>query len=313
LILALIVGRRADRGLLTHLAYLAEACVLRQWLAQRKIQHVHAHFGTNSTTVAMLCRELGGPQYSFTAHGPEEFDRARSIAIGVKIRRARFVAAISDFGRSQLYRCCDHRYWTKLHVVRCGLDEMFLNYSAPPATGSRLVCVGRLCEQKGQELLVEAAAGLASEGIAFELVLVGDGPMRPSIQSLIDAYGLHDRVTIAGWMSNADVRQQMIGARAVVLPSFAEGLPVVLMEALALHRPVISTYVAGIPELVEPGKSGWLVPAGNIEALTHAMKEALAASPAELARMGDAGAEKVNRRHNASTEAGKLARLFVDA
>jgi colanic acid/amylovoran biosynthesis glycosyltransferase len=310
--LALQVGWRSDRGPLIHLVYLAEACVLRRWLAQQKIRHVHAHFGTNSTTVAMLCHELGGPAYSFTAHGPEEFDRATSIALGEKVARAKFVVSISEFGRSQLYRWCEHRHWSKIHVVRCGLDDVFLNYSAPAAKGARLVCVGRLSEQKGQLLLIEAAAQLARDGTNFELVLIGDGPMREAIQQLIDRHELNGRVTIAGWMSNAQVRQQMIEARAVVLPSFAEGLPVVLMEALAMRRPVISTFVAGIPELVESGENGWLVPAGDIEALVDAMKRALEATPAELARMGDAGAEKARRLHNANVEAGKLAELLSD-
>ena len=133
----------------------------------------------------------------------------------------------------------------------------------------RLVCVGRLCEQKGQLLLVEAAHRLTAQGVDFELVLAGDGEMRGAIEALITHHNLQGRVRITGWISGEQVRNEILAARALVLPSFAEGLPVVIMEAMALRRPVISTFVAGIPELVRPGEHGWLVPAGDVEALAR--------------------------------------------
>ena len=161
LALAIRVGRRSQRGALVHGVYLAEACVLLKWLEQSNIRHLHAHFGTNSTTVAMLCRELGGPPYSFTAHGPEEFDSPDALALDEKIRRADFVVAISEFGRSQLYRHCSHDRWASIHIAHCGLDEGFLAAATTPIPiEPRLVCVGRLSEQKGQLLLIEAAARL---------------------------------------------------------------------------------------------------------------------------------------------------------
>lgn len=305
------IGRRSQVGVFRHLIYLAEACVLRGWLKAAGVDHLHAHFGTNSTTVAMLCHALGGPGYSFTVHGPEEFDDPKGLSLGEKARRARFVVAVSSFGRSQLYRWCEPGDWAKIQIVHCGVDDLFLAAAAAsPSAAARLVCVGRLAEQKGQLLLVRAAAMLAREGVAFELVLVGDGEMRPQIEAVIAEHGLGDRVRIAGWMSNEAVRQEMLAARALVLPSFAEGLPVVIMESLALGRPVISTYIAGIPELVEPGVTGWLTPAGDVDALAAAMRAALAAEPQELARMGRAGAERVAQQHSAKTEAAKLAEHF---
>ncbi|NET33916.1 MAG: glycosyltransferase family 4 protein [Cyanothece sp. SIO1E1] len=309
--LAFRIGWNSDRGVINHLAYLAEACVLRKWLANAEITHVHAHFGTNSTAVAMLCHVMGGPAYSFTAHGPEEFDKAIAIALAEKIKRAAFVVAISSFGKSQLYRWCSHEYWSKIHVVRCGVDDVFLrqpNVSIPEAP--RLACVGRLCEQKGHLLLLEAAHRLASEGLRFKLVLVGDGPLRPQIQALIEQYSLQDQVEITGWASNLEVQQHILASRAMVLPSFAEGLPVVIMEALALKRPVISTYVAGIPELVEPGVCGWLVPAGSVEALAISMGQVLQAEKDALERMGNVGAACVAQQHDVHLEASKLIKLF---
>jgi glycosyltransferase involved in cell wall biosynthesis len=305
------VGWHSERGVLRHLAYLAEACVLLRWFSDSGIEHVHAHFGTNSTTVAMLCRTLGGPPYSFTVHGPEEFDKATVLALEEKIKRSAFVVAVSSFGKSQLYRWCDREQWSKIHVVHCGVDEMFLTQTINPVPDEpKLVCVGRLCEQKGQLLLVEAVSQLAAEGLQFKLILVGDGPLRPQIETLIAQLGLQDHIEITGWASNSEVQQQILASRAMVLPSFAEGLPVVVMEALALGRPVLSTYVAGIPELVEPNLCGWLVPAGSVKALTAAMRTALQLPVEKLEQMGREGAVRVAQQHDAAIEASKLAALF---
>jgi glycosyltransferase involved in cell wall biosynthesis len=296
---------------LRHLAYLAEACLLVRWLRECGATHLHAHFGTNPAAVALLSRLLGGPPYSFTVHGPEEFDRPDALSLGTKVAGAAFVVAISSFGRSQLYRWARPTDWGKVRVVRCGVDAAFLDAGpAPVPAAARLVCVGRLAEQKGQLLLVAAAGRLAAAGHDFELVLAGDGPMRGLIEAAINAHDLADRVRITGWLSNDAVRAEMAAARVVVLPSFAEGLPVVLMEALALGRPVVTTYIAGVPELVRDGVSGWLVSAGDAGALADALADALAATPDELADMGAAGAEVVRARHDAGREAAVLAALF---
>jgi glycosyltransferase involved in cell wall biosynthesis len=170
--------------------------------------------------------------------------------------------------------------------------------------------VGRLCEQKGQLRLLEALALLKEEGVPCQAVLAGDGPMRGLIESEVARLGLHDRVHITGWLSGAEVRQHLLDSRVMVLPSFAEGLPVVLMEALALGRPVITTYVAGIPELIRPGESGWLVPAGSVEALADAIRQALKTSGNRLTAMGRAGAASVAAAHDVTKEAAALARLL---
>lgn len=307
--LALKLSWGAERSILYHLAYLAEACVLLGWFAEADVAHVHAHFGTNSTTVAMLCRAMGGPPYSFTVHGPEEFDKVMAIGLPEKIRRAAFVVAISSYGRSQLYRWCLQKEWSKIHVVRCGVDDDFFHQPQISPSEARLVCVGRLCEQKGQLLLINAASRLLAEGLQFKLVLVGDGPLRSEVEGAIVHLGLQNAIEILGWASNAQVRQQILAAQALILPSFAEGLPVVIMESLALGRPVISTYVAGIPELVDPA-CGWLVPPGSIDDLVNAVRLALASPAATLAEMGKAGAARVAQQHNSLTEAKKLVTLF---
>jgi colanic acid/amylovoran biosynthesis glycosyltransferase len=309
--LAVSMWRRSDRTVFHHLAYLAEACRVVQWTDTARITHLHAHFGTNGAEVAMLARELGGPPYSFTVHGPEEFDSPLALGLGEKGRRSAFVVAVSSFGRSQLLRWLPAAHWRKVEVVHCGLEQAF-HRDAPsgPSVALRLVCVGRLCEQKGQLLLVEATKRVIDSGHPVELVLAGDGEMRAEVEALIDKLGLRASVRITGWIANDRVREEILAARTLVLPSFAEGLPVVLMEAMALRRPVITTFVAGIPELVRDGEGGWLVAAGDVEGLARAMTECLAATSDALERMGEAAHARVLARHDVDIEAARLAVLF---
>jgi len=309
--LAVKMSWHADRPLPIHLFYLAEACLILPWLKEFGARHVHAHFGTNSAEVVMLVNVLGGPAYSFTVHGPTEFDKPQFLGIREKVHRSAFVVAISSYGRSQLYRWVEHAHWFKVKIVHCGLEPTFHQIEpTPPPLALRLVSIGRLCEAKGQLLLIEATHRLAQKGIMFELVLAGGGEMRKELEMLIAKYGLSDQVRITGWISSSQVREEILAARGIVMPSFAEGLPVVIMEAMALRRPVLTTYVAGIPELVRPGKDGWLVPAGSIDALTTAMEDFLTMSTEELKKMGDTAYQRVIERHSIDTEAAKLAVLF---
>ncbi|MFH1111373.1 MAG: glycosyltransferase family 4 protein [Planctomycetota bacterium] len=309
--LAVQTGWRSDRALLRHLAYLVEAAYLLQLLQRNEIVHTHVHFGTNSTAVARLIRRLGGPSYSFTVHGPDEFDAPNGLDIQGKVADAAFVVAISDYCSAQLRRWSSYEDWAKIHVVRCTVGDEFLDGACSISSQSNsLVCVGRLCPQKGQMLLVEALAKIVREGVGARLVLAGDGERRSVIARRIAEAGLQDRIEITGWISEAEVRRHIIAARALVLPSFAEGLPVVIMEAFAIGRPVISTYVAGIPELVESGVNGWVIPAGNVEQLAAAMREALTMPVEHLEAMGKRGRARVRERHYLPTEVGRLEALF---
>jgi glycosyltransferase involved in cell wall biosynthesis len=305
-------GQSRDRSLAYHIAYLAEACVILSWLREFGARHLHAHFGTNSAEIAMLVRELGGPPFSFTVHGPDEF--LRPMGLAEKIHRAAFVVAISNYGRSQLYMGLPYEDWPKVQVVHCGLEKAFYEVDPRPLPlAPRFVCVGRLSEAKGQILLLEAVARLAAKGVSCELVLAGDGPMRGELETLIERYRLGKQVRITGWISGNEVREEILAARALVLPSFAEGLPVVIMEAMALRRPVLTTYIAGIPELVCSGENGWLFPAGSLEDLTRAMEECLSMPLEELQEFGEAGHRRVVARHSIDIEAGKLSGLYLAA
>ena len=309
--LALTMTRGSDRSWPYHFVYLAEACHITALIRRSGVQHLHAHFGTNPAEVAMLVNALCGVPYSFTAHGMDEVDRARALGLDQKVGRAAFAVAVSAFGRSQLLRWVDRQHWHKVRVVHCGLDRAF--YGTSPVAFSdvaRFVCVGRLSSEKGQLLLLEAAAVLARAGVDFELVLAGDGEMRPEIESAIAEYGLGLRVRVTGWISSAQVRAEIESARALVLPSLMEGLPVVIMEAMALRRPVLATYIGGIPELVIPGETGWLFPAGSVEELAAAMRACLRTPADALIRMGVAGRERALARHDVEREAARLAQLF---
>lgn len=305
------LGWHSESGILRHLAYVVEAAVLAKWCRREGVQHIHVHFGTNATAIALLAKEFGDISYSFTAHGPDEFEKAALLSIDKKLDRATFAVCVSSFGRSQFMRWSPPDLWSKIAVVHCGLDRAFFDRpTLPPPANARLVCVGRLDERKAQILLVAAARRLLDEGMHCEIVLAGDGEMRPIIEEAIRQAGVQEMVTLIGWASGDRVKAEIEAARALVLPSFSENMPVVIMEAMALGRPVISTYIAGIPELVEPGKSGWLVPAGDEVALTQAMREALIAPVEQLAAMGEAGRRHILDQHEALKEAKKLKYLL---
>ena len=310
-VMALRLGRRADRPWPVHLIYFLEACVVQRMCRVHAIDHLHAHFGSNPAEVALLSAVMGGPRYSFTVHGPEEFDKATTLKLAEKVAGSAFVVAISSFGRSQLLRWIAPADRAKVHVVHCGLQADYAGSIAAIAPDEdRFVCIGRLSEQKGHQVLIAAWRELKARGLTPRLVLVGDGDLRPEIERAIAGYGLEKQAVLTGWGDEDAVRAAIIGSRAMILPSFAEGLPVVIMEAMALARPVITTYVAGIPELVRDGIDGLLVPAGDAIALADAVARVMAMDAAQLAAMGSAAQARVGERHAIATEVAKLAHLF---
>ncbi len=305
------INRRSHRRFVMHLASLAEAAVLARWTAAQGVQHIHTHFGTNSAEVALLARQWGSAPYSVTLHGSDEWDRPLQWALLEKVQHAAFVVAISSFTRAQLMRWIRLEDHDKLHVVHCGVDDSFLQWPASPVPDvQRFVCVGRLCNEKAQPLLIEALALLRERGLRPHLVLAGDGDLRPDIETLIAQHGLAEQVTLCGWVDGERVREEIIAARALVMPSSMEGLPVALIEALTLQRPVISSYVGGIPELVRPGREGWLVHAGCPLVVADAMQACLQTPVDELTRMGASGRARVIERHRIGDAAEQLAKLF---
>lgn len=311
---SLSLARSASRGWVKHFAYFAEALMLVDEMRLRGVDHVHVHFGTNPTAVAQIMHAMGGPTYSFTVHGPDEFDSPVGLALGSKAAEASFVVAVSHYGAAQLRRWIAPEHWDKIRVVHCAVGDELFDHAKPIDPSSKaLVSVGRLHPQKGQLLLLEAFAEAVARGVDAELVLVGDGELRPQLEALIEQRGLGQRVRITGWLDGEHVQRELLAARALVLPSFAEGLPTVIMEAFALGRPVLSTYIAGIPELVQDGENGWLVPAGSKDALVTAIEEVMQAPVAELERRAANGRAAVRRLHYSPTETEKLSAYLTGA
>jgi colanic acid/amylovoran biosynthesis glycosyltransferase len=306
------MGLFGDRGVLVNLIYLAEASLLLRWARANNIRHVHAHFCTNSTAVAVLCKYFGGPTYSFTVHGAMEFDCISRQSLNLKVKEAKFVVAISQHAKSQVCRWCEFKHWSKISVVHCGVDAQFLREpSTPNQETTDFICVARLVPQKGLLILIEAIHRIRHGGRNIKLTIVGDGPQVDELRKIIGKFNMQEHVRLVGWASSEQIGAMITQSRALILPSFSEGLPVVLMEAMALRKPVIATWIAAVPELVKPGINGWLVPPGCVDALANAILECLNQPIDTLVCMGQAGRDMVLRNHNCNTEAGKLAGLFL--
>ncbi|UWU74818.1 glycosyltransferase family 4 protein [Bradyrhizobium huanghuaihaiense] len=312
LLTTLRMMRRSDRGPLLHAFYFVEACGVASIARDAGATHLHAHFGTNPAELALIASHLSGLSYSFTVHGCGEFDKPEFLALEAKIEAAAFVVAVSYYGRAQLYRWCKLSDCWKIKLIRCGIDEQFQAMSeVERCEAPRFVCVARFSREKGLDILIKAAAAMVANGHKFEVIIVGDGEGRKEFEILVAALGLSGTVRLRGWLNNADVRREIIGARALVVSSLAENLPIVIMEAMALRRPVVATQIAGIPELVIPRETGWLAAAGAPEALAAAMTECLLAPREQLEAMGRKGRERVLALHDVDREAAGLADLFA--
>jgi colanic acid/amylovoran biosynthesis glycosyltransferase len=310
-----------------QLAYFAEAGVLAEQMRRRKLPHLHNHFSNSSCSVAMLAAEMGGFSFSFTMHGPSEFFEPKVFALDEKIRRAAFVACISYFCRSQAMVFVEPGQWEKLKIVHCGVEDA-PRLAGEPArrvprvpseetrrAGSpakqekrRLLFVGRLAAVKGLPILLDAFAALR-RSFELELLLAGDGPDRPALQAQCEALGIADCVRFLGYQSLAEVQGLLREADVFVLPSFAEGVPVVLMEAMSAGVPVVATRIAGIPELVEHERTGLLVPPGDAGLLAEQVARLLN-DPQLAGRLLAAAKQKVADEFNVHTEAGRLFELF---
>ncbi len=313
LALAVKTSAPGTRALLYQLIYFAEAAVLARHLKQQNVRHLHNHIATATCTVAMLASEISGIPFSFTLHGPDIFFAPHRWRLDEKIRRASFVACISHFCRAQAMAFADPSDWDKLAIVHCGVEPS--RYLSSPdraarGTGHNLLFVGRLASVKGLPVLFQALAGLVPDHQDLMLTLIGDGPDRALLQDQVNQLGLQDHVAFAGYQSQDAVARALLESDLLLLPSFAEGLPVVLMEAMAAGLPVLTTRIAGVPELVEDGISGILVPPGDVDALADGLRKLLADANLRH-RMGQAGRQKVIAEFTASNEAARLATLFA--
>jgi colanic acid/amylovoran biosynthesis glycosyltransferase len=305
----------ARSGRAGDLAHFAEAVPIWHECRRRGLRHLHAHFTRPSADVALLASHLadGELTWSFTAHGIDiSLDGAERLA--EKVRRAAWVACVSDFGRAQVMGLVEDRHWTKLHLVRCGVDpEEFAprQRQGGGADGDlRILTVGRVEPVKGHAILLEAIALLAERGIDARATVVGDGSLLPGLTRRAAELGIHARVRFEGSVGQDRIRDHYAGADVFCLPSFGEGVPVVLMEAMAMELPVVASRVMGIPELVEHGTSGLLVPPARPDLLADALQR-LAADRGLRRKMGEAGRAAVARRFDPAVAAGLLRGLLM--
>ena len=296
------------KGRLYNLIYFLEAGILAAKLADENVTHLHNHIAKASCTVAMLAGALSGIRWSFTIHGPDIFFEPHHWRIDEKAARAAFVSCISHFCRAQLMCFADAKHWDRFHIVHCGVDP---SRYAPNTdrTDLRALFVGRLAGVKGVPILIDAIAQLADTYPNLTLRLVGDGPDRKALETEVMQRGLNDRIVFLGYKSQAEVAEELAQTDVFVLPSFAEGVPVVLMEAMASQVPVLTTRIAGVPELVEDGISGRLVPPGDTAAFTAAL-DAMLSDPDRRTTYGTAGRAKVMAEYDAHTEARWLSNVI---
>jgi glycosyltransferase involved in cell wall biosynthesis len=259
------------------LFYLIEALLVGDWMRQRSHKHLHVHFGGAVATVAMLVTAAWGIPYSIMIHGPDEFYDVDQTYLRKKVEKAVFVFCISDYCRSQVMKICSPSHWDKLHVLRLGVDPKVFVPDLSPRNDSvvEIVCVGRLVPTKGQLILLRAFSELLRKGYPVRLRLIGEGADRPRLERFIVENGLGNAVVLEGARNHESTRRLLGGADIFALASFAEGLPVALMEAMAMQIPCVSTYVGAIPELIRDGVEGLLVPASSHESLAYALERLL--------------------------------------
>ncbi|MCG9884009.1 MAG: glycosyltransferase [Cyanobacteria bacterium] len=300
------------KGGLYQFFYFLEAGIVAREMARSRLSHVHNHFGSSSGTVALLAAELGGYGFSMSLHGPYIFFEPDRWRLDLKVRKALFVACISYFCRSQVAIYTPPDRWDRLHIIHCGVNPDLFEPVDHQGPGRNLLYCGRLAAVKGLPILLESLAQLRDALPDVRLNLIGDGPDRPLLERMVQDLGLGDRVHFLGYRSQDEVRAALQQTDIFVLPSFAEGVPVSLMEAMAAGVPVVTTHIAGVAELVEDGVSGYLVPPSNVEQLGDRLKTLLLDGDLRR-RFGAAGRAKVAAEFDIRQEGDRLHQIFANA
>lgn len=310
--LAMSVRQPGLKGFFYSLFYFMEAGILADRMRKDNLTHLHNHFGDSSCTVAMLAAELGGFTFSFSLHGPGIFFEPFHWRLDEKLKRALFVSNISHFCRSQAMIFCPPEKWDRLHIIHCGVDPDLFKRVEHSGQGTRLLTVGRMASVKGMPILLDAIKQLQATHADLKLTVVGDGPERRDFEQRATTMGLADRVDFVGYQSQGEVRNRLNETDLFVLPSFAEGVPVVLMEAMAAGVPVVTTRIAGVAELVDDGTSGRLVPPGDADTLALAIDDLLN-NPEKRNDFGQAGRIKVTNDFNITKESDWLRQIMTSA
>jgi len=308
---ALRLGGLDLRALTYHLFYFVEAVLVGRWMKQRGLRHLHVHFATPAATVALIVTQLYPVTMSITIHGPDEFYDVSGYRLREKIAGARFLCAIGSFARSQLMKLSPPGSWDKFEVIPVGVDPVRFAPRPDPGVAApfEILCLGRLVPAKGQHVLLAATALLKAEGRRILVRFVGDGPDRPALEQDARRRGLEDCVRFEGSVNQDRIREFYSRSGVFVLPSFAEGIPVVLMEAMSMEIPCVTTFVNGIPELIRDGCDGLLVPPSDEIALAAAITRLIDDGTLRK-RLGESARRRVVERHNLARNAERLADVF---
>jgi colanic acid/amylovoran biosynthesis glycosyltransferase len=296
------------RRLASYALYCAEAIVFGDWMRREGLDHFHTHF---SSTVGLIAARAFGLRMSMTLHGPAEFDDPAGFHLAEKIAASTFACGISNYGRSQMMLNSSNEHWDRLEVASLGIDPTVFEPRPPRDRPPpfQIVCVGRLAAVKAQHVLVDAIASLVASGRDVRLRLVGDGPDRTSLERAVAEKGLAGRVAFEGWQNQDAVLDIYREADAFALASFAEGVPVVLMEAMAMEIPCVATRITGVPELIRDGVDGLLVAPSDADELARAIAR-LVDDPALGRELGRAGRRRVLERYDLEKNVARLATIF---
>lgn len=308
LLLAIRMSRYNLRSLFFHFIYFLEAVVAGYAAKRAGCRRIHSHF---SSTVGLIAARIFGFDLSITIHGPDEFRDTTGFAMREKVANSRFISTISQYARSQIMLASDPADWSKIEICRLGVDSsVFKPRHERGRDGDfRVICVGRLAPVKAQQILISACARLVSAGWKINLHLVGSGPDLKRLQQFAKTSGMENNVIFEGPRNQDEVIALYGQSDVFALASFGEGVPVVLMEAMAMEIPCVATWVNGVPELIRNDREGLLVAPSDVEGLAQAIEQLLK-SPELRQRLGAAGRQQVLQRYELQTNIAALAEVF---
>lgn len=314
---AFVSGGGHPARTLRRLSHLAQAALVARHARRDGIERLHAHFGLAPATIAWLATAIArasgrdAASFSFTIHGFHDFFDPPETRLDLKAAVAAAVLCISDFTRSQLCLTTDPAMWARFHVARCGIDLSAFAYRDPPTLGSRprIVALGRLSPEKGFAVLIEAVARLRQRGKDLDLRIIGEGPARGALEAQIAALGIGEAVCLTGELAPDEVRRELAASDVFSMPSFSEGLPISIMEAMAVGVPVVTTWVAGIPELARGGNTALTVAPSDTTGMAEAIERLLEDEPLRL-RLARAARKLVEQQHDLDRCGETVARLL---
>lgn len=292
--------------------YFTEALMVGRWMEKVGQRHLHVHLGTQAASVGLFVKTVFRFGYSITVHGPDDFYDVYGQYLTQKVAAADFIVCISQYARSQLMRLSPYEQWAKLHVARLGVDPSVFSPRSVQRTGNdpfEILCVGRLVAAKGQHMLIEAARILSGQRRHFTIRLIGGGADELALKRHVRELELDQAVIFEGPVNQERIRQFFERTDCFCLPSFAEGLPVALMEAMAMGIPCVTTHITGIPELIRSGETGLLVAPSDAEGLA-ANLALLMDDPALVQRLSSAARTRVTTDYDLQENVRKLGSIF---